>query len=323
MSSPFDLPAREITPEKVVLSRRRWLKVAAGAGALGLIGGGAAYWTWMRPGSDEEVLDTADLDPPGSDLYPAKRSERFAKVDRPLTEEAQAARYTNFYEFSGRKDVWRVIEPFRPMPWKVEVTGLVARPHTYDIDDLVRTFPLEERVYRHRCVETWAMAIPWTGFPLAALLARAEPLPRARFVRFVSFLKPRQAERQNNRSQPWPYNEGLTLDEATNELAFIATGMYGHPLLKQHGAPVRLVVPWKYGYKSAKSVVRIELTEKQPGNFWNTVMPHEYDFEANVDPGVPHPRWSQQTERMLGTSERRPTQIYNGYGEWVGKLYKV
>jgi sulfoxide reductase catalytic subunit YedY len=203
----------------------------------------------------------------------------------------------------------------------VEVAGLVVRPRTYDIDDLVRAFPLEERVYRHRCVEAWAMAVPWTGFPLAALIQSAEPLPAARFVRFVSFHRPSQAGGQSDRSQPWPYNEGLTLDEATNELAFIATGMYGHPLLKQHGAPVRLVVPWKYGFKSAKSIVRVELTARQPATFWNTMAPHEYDFAANVNPDVPHPRWSQRTERMLGTDEVRPTQLYNGYGEWVAKLY--
>jgi sulfoxide reductase catalytic subunit YedY len=165
------------------------------------------------------------------------------------------------------------------------------------------------------------MAIPWTGFPLAELIRQAEPLPSARFVRFVTFDRPREAGQQSDRSMPWPYSEGLTLAEATNELAFIATGMYGHPLLKQHGAPVRLVAPWKYGFKSAKSLVRIELTDKQPATFWNTLAPHEYGFQANVNPGEPHPRWSQQFERMLGTGEVRRTQIYNGYGEWVAKLY--
>jgi sulfoxide reductase catalytic subunit YedY len=320
MSEPWNLPERDVTPEKATRSRRRWLKVAA-AGALGLGAAGAAWWYLLRPGSDREVLGTSSFDPPGKDLYPAKRADRFAEVDRPLTDEAEAARYTNFYEFSSLKDVWRKIDAFAPVPWQVEVSGLVARPRTYDIDDLVRAFPLEERVYRHRCVEAWAMAVPWTGFPLAALLKSAEPLPAARFVRFVSFHNPRQASGQKNRSHPWPYTEGLTLAEATNELAFIATGMYGHPLLKQHGAPVRLVVPWKYGFKSAKSVVGIELTATPPATFWNTISPHEYDFAANVNPAVPHPRWSQRNEHMLGTGEVRPTQLYNGYGEWVAKLY--
>jgi sulfoxide reductase catalytic subunit YedY len=188
---------------------------------------------------------------------------------------------------------------------------------------VVRAFPLEERLYRHRCVEAWAMAVPWTGFPLAALLKQAEPQPGARYVRFESFDRPAETSRQSGRSDPWPYTEGLTLAEATNELAFIATGMYGHALLKQHGAPVRLVVPWKYGFKSAKSIVRIELTAEKPATFWNTVSPHEYGFEANVDPAVPHPRWSQAAERMLGTREVRETQRFNGYGEWVGNLYRT
>ena len=165
------------------------------------------------------------------------------------------------------------------------------------------------------------MAIPWTGFPLAELLRQAEPLPGAGFVRFISFERPGEAGQQTDRSLPWPYSEGLTLAEATNELAFIATGMYGHPLLKQHGAPIRLVVPWKYGFKSAKSLVRIELTDQQPATFWNTLAPHEYDFLANVNPALPHPRWSQEYDTMLGTGEVRPTQIYNGYGAWVAKLY--
>jgi sulfoxide reductase catalytic subunit YedY len=319
MSEPWNLPEREATPEKLALSRRRWLK-ATGLGAVGVGLGVAAWWRWLRPGSDKEVLATTLAGAPGADLYPAAQNAAFAEAGRPLTDEAEAARYTNFYEFSPYKDVWRSIDSFQPSPWSVEVTGLVAKPRTYDIDDLVRAFPLEQRVYRHRCVEAWAMVVPWTGFPLAALLKKAEPLPEARHVRFVSFHKPREAGGWNNRG-PWPYNEGLTLDEATNELAFVATGMYGHPLLKQHGAPVRLVVPWKYGYKSAKSFVRVELTDEQPATFWNTVSPNEYDFAANVNPDVPHPRWSQRNERMLGTGEVRPTKLYNGYGEWVARLY--
>jgi sulfoxide reductase catalytic subunit YedY len=167
------------------------------------------------------------------------------------------------------------------------------------------------------------MVVPWTGFPLASLLRKAEPLAGAKYVRFVSFDRPDEASRQHDRSMPWPYTEGLTLDEATNELAFLATGMYGHPILKQHGAPIRLVVPWKYGFKCAKSLVRIEVTDQPPRTFWNTLQPSEYDFEANVNPEIPHPRWSQARERMLGTGEVYPTMIYNGYGEWVGKLYKA
>jgi sulfoxide reductase catalytic subunit YedY len=320
MTRPWDLPDREITPESALLSRRRWLK-RLGLGGIAL-GAGAALWRGLDRGSEEEVLRSGQVDTGREKLYPARRNPPFATLDRPLTAEGDAARYCNFYEFTSTKAVWRYVAPFRPVPWAVEVGGLVAKPQTFDLDDLLRAFPLEERLYRHRCVEAWAMAVPWTGFPLAALLRKVEPLPAARFVRFLSFERPEEAGRQNDRSEPWPYTEGLTLAEAANELSFLATGMYGHPLLKQHGAPVRLVVPWKYGFKSAKSLVRIELTTAQPATFWNTMIPHEYDFSANVNPGVPHPRWSQRTERMLGTGEVRATQLYNGYAEWVAGLYR-
>jgi sulfoxide reductase catalytic subunit YedY len=335
MSHPANLPERDVTPEKALRSRRRALKVLGLAG-LGLAAG-AGLWWWLREGTPEEVLGggrwwlnqgeqgdavaAGRVHLPGVGLFPARQNPRFAQVDRPVTRELEAARYCNFYEFSGGKHVWRHIDAFQPLPWTLEVAGLVARPQTFDLDHLLRTFPLEERVYRHRCVEAWAMVVPWTGFPLAELVRRAEPLPAARYLRFVTFDRPEQAGRMGNRSMPWPYNEGLTLAEATNELAFVAVGMYGHPLLKQHGAPVRLVVPWKYGFKSAKSLVRIEFTDRQPATFWNTLAPDEYDFAANVDPAVPHPRWSQASERMLGTGERRPTVRYNGYGEWVARLY--
>jgi sulfoxide reductase catalytic subunit YedY len=317
--STWNSPQRDITPQGAALTRRRWLRGAA-LGGLAAAAGGGVWWA-LRPGSDGEVLAPGRGEGPAADLYPAGRSRRFADAGRPLTAEAQAARYTNFYEFSSTKAVWRWVGPFTPLPWQLRVDGLVARPRTYDIDDLARAFPLEERVYRHRCVEAWAMVVPWTGFPLASLLRAAGPLPGARYVRFTTFHRPAEAPRQAGSGLPWPYTEGLTLPEATNELAFLATGMYGHPLLKQHGAPVRLVVPWKYGYKSAKSLVRVELTAERPATFWNTLAPHEYDFAANVDPAVPHPRWSQASERLLGTGERRPTQKYNGYGEWVGRLY--
>jgi methionine sulfoxide reductase catalytic subunit len=320
MSQPWDLPDREITPESAVHSRRGFLKwLTAGGFALGA---GAGLWWWFRHGTDMDVLEAGAVDAPGKELYPAKLNASFRDLDRPLTDEAEAARYCNFYEFSTFKDVWRSVRPFNPVPWTLEVTGLVAEPRTFDFDDLVHAFPLEERKYRHRCVETWAMAVPWTGFPLAELVRKVQPLPGAKFVRFVTFQRPQEASRQANRFEPWPYNEGLTLAEATNELAFIATGMYGHPLFKQHGAPVRLVVPWKYGFKSAKSLVRIEFTDQQPATFWNTLMPRAYDFEANVDPDKPHPSWSQANEKMLGTGEVRATQKYNGYGEWVAKLYE-
>ena len=320
MSADWNLPEREITPESAMQSRRRFLR-NLGIGTAALAGIGAGFW-WWNSGSDDDVLARGRVELPGEqDLFPARLNEQFRDLDRPLTERVDAARYCNFYEFTFTKQVWRWVDAFRPTPWKLEVGGLVAKPRTYDLDDLLRTFPLEERNYRHRCVEAWAMAVPWTGFPLAALLARAEPLPEAKYVRFVSFFRPDEASRQTS-AQPWPYNEGLTLAEATNELTLLATGIYGHPLLKQHGAPVRLVVPWKYGYKSAKSIEKIELTDRRPATFWNTVAPREYGFESNVNPNVPHPRWSQATEQMLGSGERRPTMLYNGYGQWVAHLYR-
>jgi sulfoxide reductase catalytic subunit YedY len=319
MSVPWNLSDRDVTPEAAGIGRRAVLKWL-GLGTLAF-SSGVGLWWWRRRGTDAQVLGTGQADGKFASFFPAERNSRFADVDRPILAEAPVARYCNFYEFSGNKDVWRSVGPFQPLPWTLEVCGLVARQCSFDLDDLHRTFPLEERIYRHRCVEAWAMVIPWTGFPLAALLKKVEPLPGARYVRFESFYRPDEAPRQRWERLPWPYTEGLTLAEATNELAFVATGMYGHPLLKQHGAPVRLVVPWKYGFKSAKSIVRIELTADPPATFWNTLMPHEYGFEANVEPDVPHPRWSQKQERMLGTDEIRPTLLYNGYAEWIAHLY--
>jgi sulfoxide reductase catalytic subunit YedY len=255
-------------------------------------------------------------------LYPARRNDAF-NYGRPETVRREAAQYANFYEFAGSKDIYRHVDRFQPSPWSFEVDGLCAKPRKFDMDDVYRTFALEERAYRHRCVETWAMCVPWTGFPLKALLAQVEPTAAARYVRFETFLRPEEASQQSYSSYPWPYTEGLTIEEANNELALIATGIFGEPLPKQHGAPLRLVAPWKYGFKGIKSIVRITLTDEQPATFWNTLSPYEYEFEANVDPAVPHPRWSQATEWMLGTYERFETQKYNGYGEYVADLYQA
>jgi sulfoxide reductase catalytic subunit YedY len=256
-------------------------------------------------------------------LYPAKRNEKYL-LDRPPTDEAIAARYNNFYEFSFNKQrVSRLVEPFKTRPWQIEVTGLVKKPQTFEIDDLVRRMPLEERLYRHRCVEAWSMAVPWTGFPVKAFIDLVEPQSSAKFLRMVTFNKPNEAVGMLDDSYPWPYFEGLTMAEATNELAFFVTGIYGHELTKQHGAPLRLATPWKYGYKSIKSIVRVEFLEQQPPTFWSTLVPHEYEFVANVDPAVPHPCWSQASERVLGTEERVPTLPYNGYADFVVSMYKT
>lgn len=241
--------------------------------------------------------------------------------ERALTREDVANRYNNFYELTGDKDVWRHVSSLRTDPWSVEVTGLVAKPRVWTLEELLR-MPHEERVYRHRCVEAWAMVVPWSGFPLARLLRAAEPKHEARFVRFVSHSDPRQMPNVAAKPwQGWPYVEGLRIEEAMHDLTLLVTGIYGHALPKQHGAPVRIVVPWKYGYKSPKSVVRIELTAEQPRTFWTSLAPAEYPFESNVDPTTPHPRWSQLTERLIGTTDVRRTLPFNGYGELVRSLY--
>lgn len=317
----WEIPESQATPEDVYLNRRRFLKTMgfASAGMLGLLAG----CQQARGESEQVSTSPPGLPPPSktSGLYPAKRNKRFA-LDRPLTEEAIAGRYNNFYEFSSVKDrVWKLVERFETRPWQIEVTGLVSQPKVYDIDDLVHQMPLEERRYRFRCVEAWAMAVPWTGFPMKALIDLVQPLTSAKYVRMLTFLKSDQAPGQLDSRLPWPYFEGLTMAEATNELTLLVTGIYGHELSKQHGAPIRLIVPWKYGFKSIKSIVRIEFVEEQPATFWNVLVSHEYDFWANVNPEVPHPRWSQATERIIGTGERRATLLYNGYADHVAHLY--
>jgi sulfoxide reductase catalytic subunit YedY len=309
---PWDIPEHQITPEALYWNRRQILR------AMGLTGVGlAGVLTGCK--SDQEVEQQILQRAQALPTLSAAHNDTFS-LDRPLTEEKVAAHYNNFYEFSSRKaDVWELAD-FESEPWKVEITGLVQRPQILDIDDIRRLMPLEERHYRFRCVEAWAMAVPWIGFPMRALLERVEPLAKARFVRLTTFHF--QDGRQSLlREYPWPYNEGLSMAEAMHELTLLAVGIYGHTLPPQHGAPLRLVTPWKYGFKSIKSVARIELTETQPATFWNTLVPSEYDFLANVNPNVPHPRWSQATERLIGSNERRPTLLYNGYGAYVAPLY--
>ncbi len=321
--NPLDPVGGTETPETVALNRRRWIK-AAGLSAGLVAAGGFGAWRWLR-GSDKDVL--AGGKPDGLERlqqaghYPAARDERF-EYGRPETIESEAARYTNFYEFSSFKWSWRLVEGFRSDPWTLTIDGLCRKPLKLDTDSLLKRYAatLTERQYRHRCVERWAMAIPWTGIPLAEVIRDVDPLAEATHVRFVTFNRPDQAPGMADKRFPWPYTEGLTLAEATSELTFLATGMYGHPLLKQHGAPVRLVAPWKYGYKSIKSIERIELVRDEPSTFWTTYMPDAYPFESNVDPRVARP-WPQQTERMLGTNEQHSTQLYNGYESYVAKLY--
>ena len=310
--------SRHLTAAPSVFERRRFLKI------VGSVGLGICTTGISACGPDRQAAQIgAQENPPAPEIYPARRNRVFV-LDRPLSDEAYAASYNNFYEFSVFKGgVYKKAARWRTAPWQIEIGGMVEKPRVFDIAELIRAMPMEERLYRFRCVEAWAMAVPWTGFPLRELIKAVRPLSAARYVRFDAFLNHDEATNQSPSRGPWPYTEGLTMEEAMNELTMLATGIYGHPLPKQHGAPIRLVVPWKYGFKSIKSIVRIDFTTEQPRTFWNSNRPHEYDFIANVDPAVPHPRWSQASEKMIDTGERRPTLAYNGYGEWLADLYRT
>ncbi len=293
----WNAPAREITPEALVLNRRA------------LLGAGAA----LLPGA---ALAQSALPP----LAPHARNERFP-AGRELTPEREATTYNNFYEFGTSKAIWREAQRMPLRPWRLKVDGLIGAPREFDVDDLLRMMPVEERTYRLRCVEGWAMTVPWSGFQLSELLKVVEPRANARFVAFETANMPGVMPGLRQSWYPWPHVEACTIEEAANELTFMPVGMYGKSLGQSNGGPLRVVFPWKYGFKSGKSVVRITLTAERPRTFWPTIQASEYGFWANVNPEVPHPRWSQATERLLGSGERVPTRIFNGYGEWVGGLY--
>jgi len=307
---PWDLPQRLATPEHLVFDRRAVL--IGGASALAALPGAALA---------QRMSDLDKIPDPSASLYPAKRNEAY-KIDRPITEEKINEHYNNFYEFGTSKDVFATAQQLQIRPWTVKIDGMVEKPMEIGIDDLMKTMALEERTYRHRCVEAWSMTIAWSGFPFKKLVEFAKPLGSAKYVEMQTFMDPKMAPGQRARWYPWPYIEALTMAEATNDLAFLATGAYGHPLAKVQGAPLRLAVPWKYGFKSIKSIVRFSFVEKRPVGMWEKLQASEYGFWANVNPQVPHPRWSQASEEVIGTGERRPTLIYNGYGEFVADLYK-
>jgi len=317
----WELPESAATPEAVYRGRRRFLKTAA-AGSL-LLGAGGL----LTACEGEAQADDSDLskyypeNAPGADRYPAQRDERFA-LDRALTDEELAVTYNNFYEFGSTKNVWQRAQDLPLDPWNISISGEVEAPMELGYEDLLAKVELEERLYRLRCVEAWAMAVPWTGFPMARLLEIAKPLSSAKYVKMVTFQDVDVAPGQRSSWYPWPYVEALTIEEAANELAFMGTGIYGKPMPKQNGAPLRLVVPWKYGFKSVKSLVSIEFTRERPVSFWEEIQGREYGFWANVNPEVPHPRWSQAEEELIGTDKKVPTQLYNGYGEWVAGLYE-
>ena len=305
----WEIPESAATPEHLFFNRRSFLGAVLGAAATPLLPELAAA---------QRVADVPD---PTAGLYPVKRNEAFT-LDRPITDEKVNANYNNFYEFGGSKTIAKAAQALKLRPWTVKIDGMVAQPREIGIDDLLKQMPLEERLYRHRCVEAWGMAVPWSGFPLAALVKLAQPQASAKFLRMETFLDKAVAPGQRGGIYTWPYVEGVTIEEATNDLTFMVTGAYGKPLAKQHGAPLRLALPWKYGFKSIKSITRISFTSERPKGFWEAMQPSEYGFWANVNPQVAHPRWSQATEEVLGTSERRPTLLFNGYGEYVADLYK-
>jgi sulfoxide reductase catalytic subunit YedY len=300
----------------VFLNRRRFLAAGAAIGATAML---AACDSKTEAQADAQA-SAAPADDPSASLYPFKRNESY-KLDRDITDEKWSTDYNNFYEFSSGKHLIPEAQALPIRPWTLAIDGMVDKPMQIGIDDLMKKMPLEERLYRHRCVEAWSMAVPWTGFPMAKLVDLARPLGSATYLRMETFMDPKTAPEQRKFFYPWPYVEGLTMAEARNELTFLVTGMYGKPAPKQNGAPLRLVLPWKYGFKSAKSLVKITFTDQRPMNFWQALQANEYGFWANVNPEVPHPRWSQASERVLGSDEPRQTVIYNGYGEFVAPLY--
>ena len=312
----------QVTPESVFLKRRQFLKHigVVGAGLLSVPLMGCAKEESTAPSTTKTNATTTG----SAAKYPARRNPDF-NPNWTLTREEAAASLNNFYEFFPNRatDIRRLVGKFVTSPWPVQLTGLVEKPLTLDVEELVATTPLEERVYRFRCVEAWAMIVPWTGFPLSKLIEKISLKPGAKFLRFETFNRPDQAPglARTANSYPWPYFEGLRMDEAMHPLTMVVTGIYGKPLPKQHGAPIRIIVPWKYGYKSIKSIVKVEFTDQQPKTFWETLQPQEYPFESNVDPAVPHPRWSQATERLIDSGDRVKTFPYNGYGDQVAKLY--
>ncbi len=297
------IPSSEITPKQVYLSRRQFMKAA------GLLAGSAA-------------LAACGVSPSTGTPTPGNSSTQTDELGNPANTFEDITSYNNYYEFTTDKEgVAALAKDFQTSPWDIEVSGLVNKPRQYSLDELVKKFTPEERIYRLRCVEAWSMVIPWLGFPLARLLSEVEPTTDAKYVRFESVFRPEEMPGQRQGFYPWPYQEGLRLDEAMHDLTLLATGLYGGELPAQNGGGMRLVVPWKYGFKSIKAVIKIELTAEPPATLWSQIAPDEYGFYANVNPQVDHPRWSQRSERRIGELSRRDTLPFNGYAEQVAGLY--
>lgn len=304
----------DITPEHIYRSRRQFMR---GIGALA----GAA--TLTACGSSTTSSGNAPASTADAGTATAGSSAKTDELGNALTPFESVTSYNNYYEFTTSKEgVAGLSKDFTTTPWTVEVGGLVNKPTTFAFEDLAKKFPSEERIYRLRCVEGWSMVIPWMGFPLAKLLGAVEPTSAAKYVRFQTVSRPDEMPGQGDGFFAWPYTEGLRLDEAMNDLALLVTGVYGTPLPTQNGAPLRLAVPWKYGFKSAKAIVKIDLVEEQPTSLWMSAASNEYGFYANVNPDVPHPRWSQATERRIGELSRRKTLPFNGYADQVASLYQ-
>ena len=344
------IPESEATPREAYLRRREFVrKLGLGVAALGSAACGSKFIANEEDPVDPDPTDptdptqpvdpvvpdpawTCDDDPPrnplhticpspNADLHPAERNLTYTLGSRAITDRNITSTYNNYYEFLQRAgNMWRLTGPLRVRPWTVTFSGLCDAPATWDVDALESMFGIEERLYRLRCVETWAIAVPWSGYPLRKLIELAEPLSSANYVAFRSFHRPEQAVGQESSEYPWPYYEALRLDEAMNDLAFVVTGAYGEPLPKQNGAPLRLALPWKYGYKSAKAFLEVEFTETRPGTFWSDLSPNQYGFYSNVNPNVAT-GWSQANERHLPDNTRHPTQLFNGYEEFVADLY--
>ena len=302
-SKKWQLPSNKVTSEKTYLNRRKILK------NLGFLGISSSF------------LNISVLSKEKYPYHYSKNNNYDIDFNRLLTSESKATGYNNFYEFSTTKNVKRKAQKLSTSPWNINIGGLVTKEINIDFEDLIRKVDLEERIYRLRCVEAWSILVPWIGFPLKSLLKLAEPKSSAKYLVMKTFLNPKVAPYQKQSWYPWPYTEVLTIDESYNDLTFIATGMYGKTLPNQNGAPLRLLVPWKYGFKSIKSIVSFSLVSERPKTFWEEIQPKEYGFWANVNPSVNHPRWSQSKEKDIETGDYLKTEIFNGYAEWVAHMY--
>lgn len=312
IKKPEDIKSSEITDKRLYLTRRLFIRGAVLAG--GTVATGLIYRQFTGHGEEAQ---------PGEKIADVQAPPQTAPtLNEKSTPYEDITHYNNFYEFSTDKlEVANKARRFVTRPWTVAVEGLVQKPQVFDIDDLLKISPPEERIYRHRCVEAWSMVIPWVGFPLAKLLDQVQPMSQAKYVAFESLADPKQMPNVRSDVLDWPYVEGLRLDEAMHPLTILASGLYGETLPPQNGAPLKLVVPWKYGFKGIKSIVRIKLVEDEPPTTWNIAGPSEYGFYSNVNPNVDHPRWSQKTERRIGEFGRRDTLMFNGYGDQVAQLY--